>query len=54
MKMSEMYKELQRLVLFYSGCNLTGDERLEMLKELMKQEDLARFKEEHEELEALE
>lgn len=51
MKKSEMYKELQKLVLFYSGCNLTGDERLEMISELMTQEALAKFAEEQAEKE---
>lgn len=52
MKKSEMYKEMQKLVLFYSGCNLTGDERLEMIAELMDQEALAKFAEEQEAKEA--
>lgn len=48
MKKSEMYKDIQRLVLFYSGNNLAGDARLEMLRELMAQEDLAKYAEEQE------
>lgn len=47
MKKSEMYKEAQRIVLLNSGL-LTSDERLEILRELMTQEDIAEFAEEQE------
>lgn len=42
MKKSEMYKAVQEIVLLHSGT-LTSDERLEILRELMTQEDLAKF-----------
>lgn len=47
MKKSEMYKAVQEIVLLHSGT-LTSDERLEILRELMTQEDIAEFYEEQE------
>ncbi len=46
MKKSEIYKELQRIVLHYKGSTIAYDGMLEVLRELMTQEDLARFSEE--------
>lgn len=47
MKKSEMYKTVQKIMLFHGGT-LTADERLQILRELMMQEDLAKFAEEQE------
>lgn len=46
MKKSEMYKKLQMIVLDYDRGTIAYDDRLEILRELMVQEDLARFSEE--------
>lgn len=54
MKLSEMYWKLQMILIQAENLMITDREKLVMLRELMKHEDLERFKEEHEELEALE
>lgn len=54
MKLSEMYWKLQMILIQAENLTMTDREKLAMLRELMKQEDLASFKEEHEGLEALE
>jgi hypothetical protein len=41
-----MYKKLQMIVLDYDRGTIAYDDRLEILRELMVQEDLARFSEE--------
>lgn len=46
MKKSEIYKSLQRITLYYSPMDY--DDKLEILRELMTQEDLAKFAEEQE------
>jgi hypothetical protein len=45
-KKSEMYKKLQMIVLDYDRGTIAYDDRLEILRELMVQEDLAKFSEE--------
>lgn len=52
MKKSEIYKELQRIVLHYKGSTIAYDWMLEILRELMRQEDMAKFAEEQEEKQA--
>lgn len=47
MKKSEMYLQLQR-TLITEELQFDYDERLEVLRELMAQEDLAKFAEEQE------
>lgn len=47
MKKSEMYRTLQRMLL-QEGSGCYGDEKLAILRELMKQEDLAAFEEKRE------
>lgn len=54
MKKSEIYKMLQVIVMDYNCGGGNYEDKLAILRELMAQEDLARFKEEHEGMEALE
>ncbi len=49
MKKSEIYKELQRIVLHYKGSTIAYDGMLETLRELFAQEDLAKYQEKLEE-----
>lgn len=45
MKKSEIYRICQLMVL-HEGSGFVGDDKLAILRELMAQEDLARFSEE--------
>lgn len=45
MKKSELYKKVQMIVMDYDGSMINYDDKLPILRELMVQEDLARFAE---------
>ena len=47
MKKSEIYRLLQRTLITEEVC-FDYDERLEVIRELMAQEDIAKYAEEHE------